>query len=173
MPMRKLDCYTDGSCPVNPGPGGWAYVIAFDEPIEQSGYVGKATNNTMEVMAAIKCLERLIAEGTHNLFQISVWSDSRYVVNGFQTWRHQWATFDFETCYKNRELWKQAHDLAEQFPRLRFKWLKGHSGHYHNTRCDHMAGAAVKIGNRRQYAGKTPHTVIIDELSGTLKGKTK
>lgn len=151
----KVNCYTDGSCPVNPGPGGWAYVIVLPEgrgePIEDSGYAERATNNTMEVQAALECMKRLIAEGLYQTVSINVWSDSRYVVNGFQSWRHLWADDDFDSCQKNRVLWREGHKLAEKFRAIRFNWVKGHRGHYYNERCDHMAGAAVKHGNRKQY----------------------
>ena len=40
-PATAYVVYTDGSCKPNPGPGGWAYVIAHsDETREESGEEG-------------------------------------------------------------------------------------------------------------------------------------
>ena len=153
--MKLITGYTDGSCPVNPGPGGWAYVMIFhslegEEIIEGKGYVRDATNNTMELMAAIKLMKQGILQGTHLERRMTVWSDSKYVVYGMENYRHSWADYDFKGI-KNQVLWQQAHALATQYPkgRLRFEWLRGHQGHYWNERCDAMAGAAVKQGNRK------------------------
>lgn len=153
--MRLITGYTDGSCPVNPGPGGWAYVAIFhslrgDQMIEQSGYVRQATNNTMELMAAIELMRQVIAHRSHLDHRMTVWSDSKYVVYGMETYRHVWSDYSFAGI-KNKELWQFAHRVANQFPprQLRFEWLRGHVGHYYNERCDAMAGAAVKHGNRK------------------------
>lgn len=157
----KITCYTDGSCPVNPGPGGWAFAIVLDEHgfdnIEASGYAPAATNNTMELQAGIECMKRLLADNLDRNV-VTIHSDSRYVVTGMQVWRHDWAFHDFKVSMpnargvrepiKNAELWKSAHAEASKLKQVRFKWMRGHVGHYWNERCDHMAGAAVKHGNR-------------------------
>lgn len=158
--MKSITGYTDGSCPVNPGPGGWAYVILLGVPsdatvhtdatvIEESGYVRDATNNTMELFAAIELMRQAVAQNWHTRHRLIIWSDSKYVVYGMENYRHSWADYDFKGI-KNPELWKFAHKVAEKFPKghLRFEWLRGHVGHYWNERCDAMAGAAVKRGNR-------------------------
>lgn len=146
---------------MNPGPGGWAFAIVLHkhnlDNIEESGYAREATNNTMELQAGIECMKRLIQQEMHHHL-VTINSDSRYVVTGMQVWRHDWAFFDFETSIKkadgsripikNGKMWKEAHELAERFHKVRFEWLRGHTGHYWNERCDHMAGAAVKHGNR-------------------------
>ena len=154
--MKLITGYTDGSCPVNPGPGGWAFVllqgVALEGGllIESSGYVRTATNNTMELMAAIELMRHVVDQNLHNKRKLTVWSDSKYVVYGMENYRHTWADYDFKGI-KNPELWKFAHKVAEKFPKghLRFEWLRGHVGHYWNERCDAMAGAAVKRGNRK------------------------
>lgn len=159
MIKRRVMCYTDGSCPRNPGPGGWAFAIVLEEDhgrenILDSGYELDATNNTMELTAGIRVLERLEKEKMNDL-PVFVHSDSRYVVDGMQQYRHAWAESNFKytnvnSPLKNGGLWRHANETANKFKRLRFMWLRGHVGHYWNEQCDAMAGRAVKIGNREQ-----------------------
>jgi ribonuclease HI len=146
-----ITAYCDGSCPVPHAEGGWAFAI-IQEPEENtilgSGGVVVATNNTMELQAGLECMRALIAHGLHNQVCI-IWSDSQYVVNGMQTYRHLWKDDGWRDI-KNPELWKEMHETANEFRRVRFNWLKGHAGHYWNERVDAMAGAAMKQIRRRK-----------------------
>ncbi|HNI36338.1 MAG TPA: ribonuclease HI, partial [Microthrixaceae bacterium] len=45
-----LTIATDGACPGNPGPGGWAWVTA-DGRSDSGGEPAPSTNNRMELMA--------------------------------------------------------------------------------------------------------------------------
>ena len=46
--------YTDGACLGNPGPGGWAAVLLFQEKRKElSGGFAQTTNNRMELTAAL------------------------------------------------------------------------------------------------------------------------
>ena len=55
-----IKVYTDGSCLGNPGNGGWAFLIINKNDISyRAGFKRNATNNQMELMAAIKALEFL------------------------------------------------------------------------------------------------------------------
>src|SRR5438093_510276 len=53
--MECVTIWTDGACAGNPGPGGWAAVLLYeDDPDsvqELSGSVAATTNNRMELMA--------------------------------------------------------------------------------------------------------------------------
>ena len=52
-----IKVYTDGSCLGNPGNGGWAFLIINKNDISyRAGFERNATNNQMELMAAIKAL---------------------------------------------------------------------------------------------------------------------
>ena len=58
--MKKVELYTDGACRGNPGPGGWGVLLRYaEEERELYGYQAAATNNQMELMAAIRGLEAL------------------------------------------------------------------------------------------------------------------
>jgi ribonuclease HI len=144
--VKTLNIYTDGSCPVNPGPGGWAYVILRDDAnVYGSGYNPVATNNTMELWAALEALRKVKELGLRDE-RVRVTTDSQYLVQGMQNWRHIWEHRDFEEV-KNGDIWRRLHIHATKIKDLRFMWVKGHKGNTWNEWCDAAAGQAVKDGN--------------------------
>ena len=106
MSSNKLEIYTDGACLGNPGPGGWAALI-IDNNQEKilSGNNEMTTNNRMELLAIIKALESI----NHHL-EITIYTDSKYVINGITSWIKKWKTNDWKnsskTPVKNIDLWK-------------------------------------------------------------------
>ncbi|MEG2450842.1 MAG: RNase H family protein, partial [Clostridia bacterium] len=55
--MKKIKIYTDGACSGNPGIGGWAAVLIFNQHIKEiSGYDKATTNNRMELFAVIQAI---------------------------------------------------------------------------------------------------------------------
>ena len=144
------DIYTDGSCLVNPGPGGWAAIVMSDEePLRLSGGEPETTNNRMELTAAIEGLEAVPAGSV-----VTVYSDSSYLVN---------------TMTKN---WKRNanHDLWQRLDRLRaerqvsWEWVRGHNGHPLNEEADRLAGAAMQVAAR----GKPPAARASKAVAETL-----
>jgi ribonuclease HI len=132
--------YTDGSCIGNPGPGGWAWVVA--EGPYGSGAEAHSTNQRMEITAVVKALEAL--EGP-----VLVMSDSTYVVNCFRDrWWEGWKRRGWKNTagkpVANRDLWEPLLALALDPARtVRFGWVKGHSGDIMNDRVDLLATAAA------------------------------
>lgn len=60
--MSKVYLYTDGACSGNPGPGGWACLLKYnDVQKEISGGAQETTNNQMELTAVIQGLSLLKA----------------------------------------------------------------------------------------------------------------
>ena len=58
--MKKVQIITDGACLGNPGPGGWAAVLRFNELKKEIWNSQKhTTNNRMELTAAIEGLKSL------------------------------------------------------------------------------------------------------------------
>ncbi len=140
-----VELYTDGACSGNPGPGGWAYVLkhpASDSETEASGGDADTTNNQMELRAVIEGLSVLSRASV-----VDVYSDSKYVLNGLGEWIDNWKQRGWKTAakkpVKNRELWEQLDELREKHD-LRYHWIKGHSEHPENERCDALAVAAVE-----------------------------
>ncbi|MSQ07914.1 MAG: cyclic pyranopterin monophosphate synthase MoaC [Dehalococcoidia bacterium] len=131
-----IEIYTDGACLGNPGgPGGWGAVVVEDSRQQEfSGYEPGTTNQRMEVLAAIKGLEQ-----TPPGSQIKVISDSQYVVKTMSSgWQRN----------ANRDLWARL-DAVVADRRVRWEWVKGHSGHPFNELADRLATGAAKDGAAR------------------------
>ncbi len=142
--MKQIKIYTDGACSGNPGKGGWGAVLIYGERQEEiSGYDPSTTNNRMEMMAAIKALERL-----KEPCQVDLYSDSGYMVNAFnQNWLVNWQRNGWRTASKkpvlNQDLWERLLSLTFTH-QVRFHKVKGHSTDELNNRCDFLATNAIK-----------------------------
>lgn len=138
-----VEIYTDGACRGNPGPGGYGVVlIAGKTTRELSGGFRKTTNNRMELLACIEGLRSLTRPCT-----VVLTSDSKYVVNAMeQGWAKKWRSNGWKLSAsrpaKNPDLWAQLLTLCEEHS-VRFEWVKGHSEHPENERCDELAVAAA------------------------------
>ncbi len=84
--MQSYEIFADGACEPNPGPGGWGVIIR-DTILETelSGGEPATTNNRMELMAVIMGLEHV-----KDPSQITVVSDSQYVIKGASQWMAGW-----------------------------------------------------------------------------------
>jgi ribonuclease HI len=146
-----ITVYTDGSCLGNPGPGGWAWIVP--EGRYESGVDPMTTNQRMEITAPLRALEALGpgsgAEG------IVVRSDSTYVVNCFvQRWWVGWQRRGWRNSQgkpvANRDLWEPLLSKAlDPANRVRFEWVKGHSGDRWNEVVDELANTAATTGTGR------------------------
>ncbi len=132
---------TDGACSGNPGPGGWAALLRFEDgSIEEfGGFDAQTTNNRMELKAALVLLERLKDLPLHPGLQIR--TDSKYLINGFQQWIKGWKMKGWKTAsgkpVLNQDLW-EALDHA-RLPGVSLSYVKGHSGDPDNDRVDQIA----------------------------------
>jgi ribonuclease HI len=139
---------TDGACKGNPGPGGWGVVIrSGTNEKELSGGEAATTNNRMELMAAIRGLEAL-----KRPCQVTLMTDSRYVMDGLTKWLPGWLRNGWRTAarapVKNADLWQEL--LAASKPhRIKWEWVKGHAGHPENERADRLASDAAVVAGRR------------------------
>jgi len=138
-----VDIYTDGACSGNPGPGGWGVVMRWKgKDKELSGAEPDTTNNRMELMAAIRGLEAL-KRGVNG---VRIHTDSTYVKDGITKWIHGWKKNGWKTAakkpVKNQDLWQRL-DTALADHDVAWHWIKGHSGHPENERCDELARLAI------------------------------
>lgn len=135
-----VEIYTDGACRGNPGPGGWAALLRTgDKEREISGGESLTTNNRMELRAAIEALNAL-----KRPCAVEIHTDSSYVRDGIMKWIHGWQRNGWRTAdkkpVKNAELWQELLE-AESRHKVRWHWVKGHSGHPENDRVDALACA--------------------------------
>ena len=142
-PLPFVTIYTDGGCRPNPGPGGWGAVVLHPDgkPIEMNGADPKATNNRMELQAAIEALRSL--DGPH---RVELFTDSQYVRKGVTEWMTKWRATGWKTAGKkdvaNRDLWEALNVEIERH-RIEWKWVRGHTGDKWNERADQLASAAI------------------------------
>jgi ribonuclease HI len=135
--------YSDGCALGNPGPGGWAAILVY-KGVEKElvGSEPESTNNRAELQAAIIGLEAL-----KRPCQVTVVSDSQYVVKGMSEWVKGWQRKGWKTAggdpVKNQELWVRLVEASKQH-QVQWQWVKGHAGHHYNERCDVLAKEAAK-----------------------------
>ena len=136
--MKDIILYSDGSSLGNPGNGGWGTILKYkDITKELSGAVQNTTNNQMELLGVIKGLEAL-----KEPCNVTIISDSSYVVNAINQWLSNWQKNNFKTAnkkpVKNYELWQRYLEVAKPH-NIKAVWVKGHNGHTENERCDYLA----------------------------------
>ena len=141
--MKKVKVITDGACSGNPGPGGWAAILRFNEhKRELYGFAPQTTNNRMELTAAIEGL-KAIKESC----EVEVVTDSEYVKNGITTWIHNWKKRNWLTAAKkpvvNQDLWQELDKEVERH-KATWVWTKGHASDVDNNRADELATRATR-----------------------------
>jgi ribonuclease HI len=139
---KVIEIFTDGACSGNPGPGGWGAILrSGGHEKELSGGERATTNNRMELTAAIEGLKALKKPSA-----VTLYTDSRYVMDGAMKWLAGWKTKGWKTAdkkpVKNEDLWRA---LDEQLARhqIIWRWVEGHSGHVENERADELARNAI------------------------------
>jgi ribonuclease HI len=130
----------DGSALGNPGPAGWGWYV--DDDCWAAGGWAHGTNNMAELTAVLDLLQQT----AHLDDDLLVYCDSTYVINSVTKWmagwkRRGWRKGDGKPVM-NVEI-MQALDLAMLGRRVRFEWVKGHSGHALNEAADRRANGAA------------------------------
>ena len=163
--MKKVVLVTDGACIGNPGPGGWACILRYQQhKRELFGCEPATTNNRMELLAVIEGLEAL-----KEPCEVAVVTDSEYVKKGITEWLPKWKERGWKKSAKgksggqavrNRDLWEEL-DKATQAHTIAWEWVRGHAGHKDNSRCDQLAlrAAKLQISSRSSEASKLPRAI--------------
>jgi ribonuclease HI len=134
--------HTDGACSGNPGPGGWGAILQWnDHHKELKGGEPHTTNNRMELTAAIMALEAL-----NRPCAVDLHTDSEYLRQGITAWIKNWKRNGWKTAdrkpVKNVDLWQRL-DTALTHHKVKWHWVRGHSGHDLNERADELARSAI------------------------------
>ena len=137
--MDQINIYTDGAAKGNPGPGGYGVILEYNGiQKEMSEGFRLTTNNRMELLAVIVGLENIKQKG----YKIKVFSDSKYVVDAInQKWVFNWEKINYKKK-KNSDLWKRFLKIYREH-NVTLHWIKGHSGHILNEKCDQLAVSAT------------------------------
>ena len=139
---KTVEIYTDGACRGNPGPGGWGVLlIAGRHRKTMHGGEPETTNNRMELTAAIEALNAL-----KNGEAVILHTDSKYVMDGINTWMPTWKKRGWKTAakkpVKNQDLWRLL-DEAIQRHDIKWVWVKGHDGNLGNEEADELANRGI------------------------------
>ena len=139
-----IKIYTDGSCLVNPGNGGWAAIINNEGKIKKiSGSEKNTTNNRMELMATINALREISTNQ-----EIEIYTDSKYVKLGITEWINTWLKNNWKTTkkkdVKNKDLWVELYGLNKSLD-VNWNWVKAHAGNPLNEEVDLLAKKAANL----------------------------
>lgn len=163
---QKVIIHSDGGSDPNPGIGGWAAVLQFGaHELVLTGNDPEATNNRMELMAAIGALGALKRPS-----QVVFHTDSEYLRKGISEWIEGWAARGWKTAagkpVSNADLWRRLWPLVKQHD-IEWVWVKGHSGDPLNERVDMLARQArLEITPPEQLPADVPRLY----LRGSCKG---
>jgi ribonuclease HI len=131
----KIEVFSDGSATIASKPGGYGWVLTIDgtKHSEGNGFLEKSTNNDAEMEAAIYGLIAVqkYVFANPGEYEVTLCSDSQITLG----WANGTYKFKQEAKYKRFEI------LKELMVRLKAKtrWVRGHSGDFHNERCDKLA----------------------------------
>ncbi|MFN6145351.1 MAG: ribonuclease HI [Planctomycetota bacterium] len=139
----SVTIYSDGACLGNPGRGGYGAVLLFGHHRKElSAGFRRTTNNRMEMLGAIVGFEAL-TKPCH----VELWSDSQYLIHALDKgWLAGWQKRGWRTSskepVKNKDLWLRLLSAIEGH-KVRWQWVRGHTGNPENDRCDQLAVAAA------------------------------
>jgi ribonuclease HI len=137
--LPYVEVWTDGSGTTAGNPGGWAYVMEYDNgrvPKESVGGARDATNNRMELSGPLMALRTL-----KKPCRVKIHTDSVYVANAFnQDWLGAWTRRKWVKV-KNVDLWQALVAEVEKHD-VEWAWVRGHATDVNNNRCDKLAGEA-------------------------------
>ncbi|MGW0916108.1 ribonuclease H family protein [Streptomyces sp. NPDC002784] len=138
----------DGASKGNPGPAGWAWVVADETETParwEAGPLGKATNNVAELTA----LERLLA-ATDPGVPLEVRMDSQYAMKAVTTWLPGWKRNGWKTSggkpVANQELVVRIDELLAGRS-VEFRYVPAHQvdGDKLNDFADRAASQAATV----------------------------
>ena len=140
--------YTDGACSQNSkisekkNPGAFG-VIAYKDSnqiINYSEFHESTTSNRMELLGVLWVIKNC------NFDNLIIYSDSQYVVNGFNIWRHNWIKKNWKTASNqdvlNLDIWLDLNKYSVN-KNIKLEWVRGHNDNYYNDLVDKLARKTV------------------------------
>ena len=141
--MKSVELVTDGSCVGNPGPGGWACILRYQEQErELTGSHPQSTNNRMELTAATEGLRALKERCV-----VILVTDSQYLEQGVTQFLARWKATGWLTANRkpvlNQDLWQQLDALVTQHE-IQWAWVAGDGNHAVQNRADALARTVAR-----------------------------
>lgn len=151
--MKEVTIYTDGSC-LNNGqpdaPGGWAAVLIGKKNSREihASAVG-ATNNRMELQAVIESLKYLTEP-----CDVTIVTDSEYAISALTKVdayeQMGWGCHELARA-KNKDLLQEYLTVrTKKGHKIRFQYVRSHSGNAFNERADALAQAEARAAQAMQ-----------------------
>jgi ribonuclease HI len=146
--------YADESCLGNgregSNPGGAGALVEYMRPepgvlVRRDVWVSEpaTTNNRMALRSVIETFRLLSKKGKR--FSVVFTSDSRYLIDGMQSWVRDWARRGWKRkggAIENLELWHAAVEAVGPHE-VQWRWVRGHHGHPQNEYANHLATSAA------------------------------
>jgi ribonuclease HI len=167
--MKTLIAYTDGAARSNPGPGGWGAVLAVMQTDDETGKsqvvelgekLPDTTNNQAELTAAIEALQWAQA---NEVSDVTLYTDSSYLIQGITNWRHNWQQNGWQTKndepVKNKQLWQDLIAAQENLD-VTYEHVDGHAGIPANERADEIATALADDADLTLFEGERSEYAI-------------
>ncbi|MCF0088127.1 MULTISPECIES: ribonuclease H family protein [Streptomyces] len=146
--LERVVAACDGASKGNPGPAGWAWVVADDAEVParwEAGPLGKATNNVAELTA----LERLLSAVDPEV-PLEIRMDSQYAMNAVTKWLPGWKRKGWKTAagkpVANQELVQRIDSLLVG-REVEFRYVPAHQvdGDRLNDFADRAASQAAVV----------------------------
>lgn len=141
MATESVIIYTDGGCRGNgniDSMGAYAFHLLCPERKMFKFYSELmppgSTNNQAEIKAVYSALKNIKSRN----YKLTVYSDSKYVVDFCNSWRFKWASKDWNVKKANLNQFRQLHYLIESFDDIEFIHTYGHVGVLGNEICDRL-----------------------------------
>jgi ribonuclease HI len=158
---ENINIYIDGSCIHNGSPNAIAgygvYFKADDERNEYARVVGKQTNNTGELTAFIRAVEKMQDELTKTpvVKKINIYTDSEYVIKcagayGDRLFKNDWKTTEGKVP-PNLKLIQRIREIYRPYKKhIALHHIKAHTGFddehsIGNAEADRLANLAVGV----------------------------
>lgn len=137
----RLEIWTDGSSIANGTPdcvGGWSAVFMMGQKkyIRYGHLTAPSSNNRGEIAGVLYSILTFVDKKD---WEIQIYSDSQYVVNSINKWRHKWKRSNYEGI-KNPDLLIPLFEAWDKHGNANINWVKGHAGTYGNELADQYCG---------------------------------
>jgi ribonuclease HI len=150
-----------GNAKAVPTHNGYSGTVTTGDPVTITTYVDgmggvfeATSSNHTELEATTNALQWILEKGLDDTL---IYTDSRYVVDGFATRFDKWKKNGFRNSEGNiiasKDLWIKGGDLRDQIlgtgKSIRIEWIKGHEGHFGNEQADVYASIGNVLGRKK------------------------
>jgi ribonuclease HI len=147
--MSSIEIHCDGSCVKTIGGIGIVIVTPTTEILISKGAFHETTNNRMELLSfiySVYYIQPYVDIHDH----IMIYTDSQYVVNGYNIWMENWSKNSWKNTtnqeVNNLDLWLEMYTIKKIF-QYTVIWEKGHDNNIFNNKADCLAKMGVNNNN--------------------------